>query len=58
MTGSIGPNLLDDEWIHGSDSETVIRMLKEFNDEGLIRMEGKSIEVLDYERIKQISETG
>ena len=39
-------------------SETVIRMLKEFNDEGLIRMEGKSIEVLDYERIKQISETG
>jgi CRP-like cAMP-binding protein len=38
--------------------ETVIRMLKEFNDEGLIRMDGKSIEVLDYKRIKQISETG
>jgi hypothetical protein len=33
-------------------------MLKEFNDEGLIKMDGKSIEVLDYKRIKQISETG
>jgi CRP/FNR family transcriptional regulator len=44
--------------LSGMSSETVIRMLKEFNDEGLIRMDGKSIEVLDYERIKQISETG
>jgi len=33
-------------------------MLKEFNDEGLIRMDGKSIEILDYKRITQISETG
>jgi CRP/FNR family transcriptional regulator len=44
--------------LSGMSSETVIRMLKEFNDEGLIKMDGKSIEVLDYERIKQISETG
>ncbi len=44
--------------LSGMSSETVIRMLKEFNDEGLIRMDGKSIEVIDYERIKQISETG
>jgi CRP/FNR family transcriptional regulator len=44
--------------LSGMSSETVIRMLKEFNDEGLIRMDGKSIEVLDYDRIKQISETG
>lgn len=44
--------------LSGMSSETVIRMLKEFNDEGLIRMNGKSIEVIDYERIKQISETG
>lgn len=44
--------------LSGMSSETVIRMLKEFNDEGLIRMEGKSIEVIDYDRIKQISETG
>ena len=44
--------------LSGMSSETVIRMLKEFNDEGLIKMDGKSIEVIDYERIKQISETG
>ena len=44
--------------LSGMSPETVIRMLKEFNDEGLIRMDGKSIEVLDYKRIKQISETG
>lgn len=44
--------------LSGMSPETVIRMLKEFNDEGLIRMEGKSIEVIDYNRIKQISDTG
>jgi CRP-like cAMP-binding protein len=44
--------------LSGMSPETVIRMLKEFNDEGLIRMDGKSIEVIDYKRIKQISETG
>ena len=44
--------------LSGMSPETVIRMLKEFNDEGLIRMEGKSIEVIDYHRLKQISETG
>ena len=42
----------------GMSPETVIRMLKEFNEEWLIRMDGKSIEVIDYERLKQISETG
>ena len=42
----------------GMSSETVIRMLKEFNEEGLIKMNGKSIEVIDYHRLKQISETG
>ena len=44
--------------LSGMSSETVIRMLKEFNEEGIIRMDGKSIEVLDYQRLKQISETG
>jgi CRP-like cAMP-binding protein len=44
--------------LSGMSSETVIRMLKEFKDEGLIKMDGKSIEVLDYHRLKQISETG
>lgn len=42
----------------GMSAETVIRMLKEFNEEGLINMNGKSIEVLDYDRLKKISETG
>jgi len=44
--------------LSGMSSETVIRMLKEFKEEGLIRMEGKSIEVLDYARLKTISDTG
>lgn len=42
----------------GMSPETVIRMLKEFNDEKLIRMNGKFFEVLDHSRLKQISETG
>jgi len=42
----------------GMSPETVIRMLKEFHDEGLIKMDGKSFEVLDYPRLKKISETG
>ncbi len=44
--------------LSGMSSETVIRMLKEFNDEAIIKMDGKSIEVLDYDRLKQISDTG
>lgn len=44
--------------LSGMSPETVIRMLKEFNTEGLIRLDGKSIEVLDYQRLKKISETG
>jgi CRP/FNR family transcriptional regulator len=44
--------------LSGMSSETVIRMLKEFNGEKIIRMDGKSIEVLDYDRLKQISDTG
>jgi CRP-like cAMP-binding protein len=42
----------------GMSPETVIRMLKEFNEDGVIRMNGKYLEVLDYNRLKQISETG
>ncbi len=44
--------------LSGMSPETVIRMLKEFNEEGLIKMDGKSIEVLNYPRLKQISDTG
>jgi len=44
--------------LSGMSSETVIRMLKEFNEEGIIKMEGKSIEVINYNRLKKISDTG
>ena len=44
--------------LSGMSSETVIRMLKEFKDEGLIHMDGKSLQVVDYDRLRQISETG
>jgi len=44
--------------LSGMSSETVIRMLKEFNEEGIIKMNGKVIEVVDYHRLKQISDTG
>ncbi|MGW8315261.1 MAG: Crp/Fnr family transcriptional regulator [Bacteroidales bacterium] len=42
----------------GMSPETVIRMLKEFHEEGLIRMDGKYFEVLDYDRLQKISEKG
>jgi CRP/FNR family transcriptional regulator len=44
--------------LSGMSSETVIRMLKKFNDEGLINMEGKNFKILDYDRLLRISETG
>ncbi len=44
--------------LSGMSAETVIRMLKKFDAEGLIRMKGKNFSVLDYSRLKKISETG
>jgi CRP/FNR family transcriptional regulator len=44
--------------LSGMSSETVIRTLKKFDEDGLIRMEGKNFSVLDYERLRRISETG
>jgi CRP/FNR family transcriptional regulator len=44
--------------LSGMSSETVIRMLKKFNDDGLIKMEGKCFSLLDPVRLKRISETG
>ncbi len=44
--------------LSGMSSETLIRMLKKFNDEGLISMEGKSFTILDHERLLKISITG
>lgn len=44
--------------LSGMSQETVIRILKKFNDENLISMEGKKFRVLDFERLQLISETG
>jgi CRP/FNR family transcriptional regulator, polysaccharide utilization system transcription regulator len=44
--------------LSGMSPETVIRMLKKFNDDGLIKMEGKFVSLLDPVRLKRISETG
>jgi len=44
--------------LSGMSQETVIRMLNKFISEGLILMEGKKFKVLDYNRLKQISEKG
>lgn len=44
--------------LSGMSSETLIRMLKKFNDEGLIKMEGKSFTILDHDRLQKISVTG
>jgi len=42
----------------GMSSETVIRILKKFKDEGLIEMQGKVIKVTDYLQLAKISKTG
>lgn len=44
--------------LSGMSSETVIRMLKKFHEDGLIIMDGKSFKMLDYNRLSHISETG
>jgi CRP/FNR family transcriptional regulator len=42
----------------GMNSETVIRILKKFQEDGLISIDGKSFQILDYERLVKISEAG
>ena len=42
----------------GMSTESVIRMMKEFKDDGLIDMECKKIELLDVARLERISEFG
>lgn len=44
--------------LSGMSPETVIRILKKFNEEGLISMEGKKFTVHNYERLQQISDKG
>ena len=42
----------------GMSTESVIRMMKEFKDDGLIDMCSKKIELLDIPRLERISEFG
>lgn len=44
--------------LSGMSPETVTRMLQKFNEEGLIELKGKNFKILQYERLKKISETG
>jgi len=44
--------------LSGMSSETVIRILKKFNDDGIIKIIGKKFEIIDYSRLMQVSETG
>ncbi len=44
--------------LSGMSPETVIRMLKKFDEDGLIEVNGKSLSIKDYTRLKRISETG
>ncbi len=42
----------------GMSTESVIRMMKEFKNDGLIEMSSKKIELLDISRLERISEFG
>ena len=42
----------------GMSTESVIRMLKKFKDDGIIHMEGKTIVIRNYETLSKISEYG
>lgn len=42
----------------GMSTESVIRMLKKFKDDGIIEMENKSIKIIDFETLSKISNYG
>jgi CRP/FNR family transcriptional regulator len=44
--------------LSGLSAETVVRILKKFNDEGMISLVGKKFQIIDYARLQKISETG
>lgn len=44
--------------LSGMSAETVTRMLRKFNEEGLIEMNGKSLRIVEPEKLQRISETG
>lgn len=39
-------------------TESLSRIIKDLNEEGIVKIEGRSIEILDYKRLQFISETG
>jgi len=44
--------------LSGLSSETVIRLLKKFTEDGLISLEGKMIKVISFDKLKNISDKG
>jgi CRP-like cAMP-binding protein len=42
----------------GMSTESVIRMLKKFKDDGIIEITGKKLKIKDYEKLKKISDYG
>ncbi len=42
----------------GMSTESVIRVMKDFKDDGLIETSGKQIKILDYDKVYRISEIG
>lgn len=44
--------------LSGMSPETVIRMLKKFDEDGLIDLQGKTLSIKDYGRLKRVSESG
>jgi CRP/FNR family transcriptional regulator, polysaccharide utilization system transcription regulator len=44
--------------LSGMSPETVVRILKKFNEDGFIQMNGKNLSIKDMNRLKHISETG
>lgn len=44
--------------LSGMSQETVIRMLNKFCSDGLIEYQGKVLKIIDYEKLKQISDKG
>ena len=44
--------------LSGLSAENVIRLLKVFREDGLIKLEGKVLNILDHQKLKQISENG
>ena len=42
----------------GMSTESVIRMLKKFKDDGIIELTGKRIKIANYDLLRKISEYG